>query len=109
MDEKADILSEREEALKKREAEVLRRELRQEAGADLERRGLPKGLCDMLDYADRQTCSMSIDRVERLFREAVQQGVDSRLKDGIVPLRTGGAKKDFADMTDEEYYAATLR
>ena len=37
-------------------------------------------LLELLDYADAERCSASIETVERLFRQAVQQGVDRTLK-----------------------------
>lgn len=98
----------REAAIAQREAEITRRELRAEAIETLHKRGLPAGLEAVLSYSDADACSASIDAVEKAFREAVQQGVDERLKLSGVSLRTGGAP-DYAKMSDAEYYAATYQ
>lgn len=82
---------EREAAIAKREADITRRELRAEAIDTLHKRGLPAGLEAVLNYSDADACSASIDTVEKVFREAVQQGVDERLKQSGVRLSLGNA------------------
>lgn len=98
----------REAAIAKREAEITRRELRAEAIETLHKRGLPANLEAVLNYADADACSASIDTVEKAFREAVQQGVDERLRQSGVTVRAGNAP-DYAKMSDAEYYAATYK
>ena len=80
----ADILA-REQQMNAREAEIMRRELRAEALSTLEQRGLPIGLADVLTYEGAEECSASIEAVEKAFRAAVQQGVDTRLKPKEMP------------------------
>lgn len=99
---------EREEAIARREAEITRRELRAEAIETLRKRGLPSGLEAVLSYTDADSCNASIDTVEKAFREAVQQGVNERLKQSGVSVRAGGAP-DYAKMSDADYYAATYQ
>ena len=99
-----ELLRQREQEVTLREQEVMRRELRQEAAAELEGRGLPQGLCEMLDLGSRSRMAHSIETMERVFRGAVQQQVDTRLKGGMT-LEKGGTRRDTSDMTDEEYYA----
>lgn len=83
----------REAAIAKREAEITRRELRAEAIEPLHKRGLPANLEAVLNYADADACSASIDTVEKAFREAVQQGVDERLRQSSVTVRTGNGNQ----------------
>lgn len=79
---------EREAAIARREADITRRELKAEAIDTLAKRGLPRGLEAVLDYASAEACSASIDAVEKVFREAVQAGVDERLRQSGVTLRS---------------------
>ena len=83
----------REAAIAKREAEITRRELRAEAIETLHKRGLPANLEAVLNYADADACSASIDTVEKAFREAVQQGVDERLRQSGVTVRAGNGNQ----------------
>ena len=81
----------REAELQRREADVERRELRAQAAQELAARQLPAELLELLDYADAERCSASIETVERLFRQAVQQGVERRIA-GSAP-RSGGDRQ----------------
>jgi len=85
----ADILA-REETMATREAEIMRRELRAEALNTLEQKWLPCGLADMLVYTDAEACNASIEAAEKVFRQAVQVGVDARLKPKEMPKGGGG-------------------
>ena len=80
----------REEALNQREADINRRELRSQAMDTLLQRDLPRELESVLDYSSAEACSASLDNVERVFRAAVQAGVDARLKASGVRLPLGG-------------------
>jgi hypothetical protein len=82
-----DDAAEREEALERREKEVMRRELRAGAMEKLAEKGLPGALAELLDYRDADACSHSLDAAEKAFRGAVQAGITERLK-GAAP-RTG--------------------
>ncbi|OMF54687.1 hypothetical protein BK138_16140 [Paenibacillus rhizosphaerae] len=80
----------REDELSKREGEITRRELRATALEQLAEKGLPKTLADILDYGDAESTNKSIEAVEKAFREAVEAGVNERLR-GDAP-RGGGSK-----------------
>ena len=82
---------ERETRLSEREADITRRELRAEAIDTLTSRGLPRELEQLLNYQNADACSASIDAIERVFRAAVQKGVDERINQSRNPLpRSGG-------------------
>ena len=86
---------EREEQLRSREAEITRRELRAGAVDALISRGLPRELEQLVNYADAEACSQSIDALEKVFRSAVQAGVDERIKRSRSPLpRTGSGEQN---------------
>lgn len=70
----------REEELTKREAEITRRELRATALETLAEKSLPKQLADILVYTDAESTNNSLEAVEKAFREAVEAGVNERLK-----------------------------
>ncbi|MDY3025966.1 MAG: DUF4355 domain-containing protein [Candidatus Faecivicinus sp.] len=98
----------REEEITRREAELTRRELKATAMDELAKRKLPGGLLDILNYSDADACSASIATVEKAWRECVQQGVNERLAQSGVSLKTGGSP-DYANMSDADYYAATYK
>lgn len=70
----------REDALAKREADITRRELRATALESLAEKGMPKELADILNYKDADSTKSSLEAVETAFREAVEAGVNERLK-----------------------------
>lgn len=98
----------REEAITRREADITRRELRAAAIDTLAQKGLPRGLEAILTYTDADACNASIDAVEKVFREAVQEGVNERLRASGVSLRNSG-NNDYSRMSDADYYAATYK
>ena len=96
----------REEEITRREAELTRRELKATAMDELAKRKLPGGLLDILNYSDADACSASIATVEKAWRECVQQGVNKRLAQSGVSLKTGtGNQPDPDKMTDDEWFA----
>lgn len=80
----------REDALKQREAEVARKELRAQAVETLGGKELPAELADILVYTDAEACNASIAVVESAFRKAVKAEVDKRLAASSVKLTRGG-------------------
>ena len=73
---------------------------------ELAKRKLPGGLLDILNYSDADACSASIATVEKAWRECVQQGVNERLAQSGVSLKTGtGNQPDPDKMTDDEWFA----
>ena len=98
----------REQQLQQREAEITRRELRAQAIETLMSRDLPRELESVLDYSSADACNASIANIERVYRAAVQQGVDARLRASGVNLPAPGSQPDYANMSDADYYAATL-
>ena len=98
---------EREEQLSKREAEITRRELRAQAAEALIKKDLPKELGKLLDYSSEDAMQDSLTNVEKVFRAAVQAGVDARIAQGGRRVESsGGSKPDADKMSDEEYYAS---
>lgn len=80
-DERAE--HERQELQKKlseREAEITKRELRAEAKSQLSDKGLPVELAEVLPYTDADTTNAALAAVEKVFRQAVEKGVNERLK-----------------------------
>ena len=99
----------REQQLAQREADITRRELRAQAIDTLMARDLPRELESVLDYSSADACNASIANVERVFRAAVQAGVDARLRASGVNLPAPGNQPDYDHMSDADYYAATLK
>ena len=84
----------REEALRLREMALERRELRAWAEEALREKGLSPKLAECLDYASKEACEASIERIEQVMREAIQQGVDQRIAAAGIPLRMAPGGQD---------------
>lgn len=95
----------RETALNEREQALDRRALNTLCEEALSARGLPVCLSAALSFAREADVVPCVDALEQAFRQAVQQGVEDRLK-GQTP-KTGYAP-DPRELPDEEYYAAVL-
>lgn len=106
-DQAQQAAQQREQQLNQREADITRRELRAQAIETLMSRDLPRELESVLDYSSADACNASIANIERVFRAAVQQGVDARLRSSGVNLPAPGNQPDYAHMSDADYYAAT--
>lgn len=97
-EEKAEYMRQKQEKeLKDREAAITRRELMAEAKNTMAEKKLPVGLAEVLNYADADSCSKSIEAVEKAFQEAVQAAVEEKLKGGKPPKKATSA--------DDEYLA----
>ncbi|MBS5267603.1 MAG: DUF4355 domain-containing protein [Clostridiales bacterium] len=104
-EEKSDYLQQkREKELADKEAAITRRELMAEAKNTLAEKKLPVGLAEVLNYADADSCSKSIVAVEKAFNEAVETGVQERLKGGVPPIKAPENGKMF---TKEQVNAMT--
>ena len=71
---------ERDKQLKDRESEITKRELRAEAKNQLSDKGLPVELAEILPYSDAESTNNALEAVEKVFRLAVEKGVNERLK-----------------------------
>jgi len=82
-------LVEREKALAQREEEVRRRELRAMALEELATQQMPAELCELLDYSGEEAWRASLDTLLRVWRAAVQKGVEARVASATP--KAGGA------------------
>ncbi len=98
-----------QERLAERESEIARRELQMQATQILTARGLPRELEGFLDFHDAKACNVSIDRIEGMFRAAVQKGIEDRLRASRVSLPAPNNGPDYENMDDESYYRATMK
>lgn len=73
------------EKIQQRERDITRRELMAEAKNTLGEKKLPISLADILDYSDAEKCNSSLAIVEKVFNEAVEAGVNEKLKGGPPP------------------------
>lgn len=101
-EEKAEYLRQKQEKeLKDREAAITHRELMAEAKNTLAEKKLPVGLAEVLNYVDADSCSKSIDAVEKAFQEAVQAAVEEKLKGGTPPKKApSGGEEDLAKQVE---------
>lgn len=68
--------------LEAREAAITRRELTAQAKEQLADKGLPVTLAEILNFSDAESCSKSIETVEKAFQTAVEKAVEERIKGG---------------------------
>ena len=101
-------MSRREAELNEREKQLIRREVKAMAIEKLTARGLPRELADALNFESEAECLKSIDKIERVFRQAVQLAVDERLR-GDIPAVGMSRGADADSLTDAEFYKLSLR
>lgn len=89
----------REKELDDKEAAITKRELEAEAKNTLAEKKLPAGLAEILNYVDADSCNKSIAAVEKAFREAVEAGVQDKLKGGAPQKKAPGT--DGADLAKQ--------
>lgn len=99
----------REAALKEREAEITKRELRAEAKSQLSDKGLPVELAEVLPYTDADTTNAALAAVEKVFRAAVEKGVNERLKGNAPKVGQGGTAKVSAEEAEKMSYSERVR
>jgi len=98
-DEKAAAKTkEREDAIAKREGDIIKRELRAKALDTLGQKGLPTELADTLSYADEDGLNASLTSVEKAFRASLSKAVDEKLKGSPPPAGDGKAPSQMAAM-----------
>jgi len=105
-DEKAKYAEEKRAAdLGKREKDINTRELKAQAYETLAEKGIPKELVDILNYENADTCSKSIESVEKAFQSAVEKAVNEKLRGRGTP-KVGGQKGTPSTLEGalEDYY-----
>lgn len=101
-------MTQREKALQEREKQLMQKELKNKAVEKLQEKGLPKELADALPYESEVECLNAMDKLEQIFRKAVQQSVDEKLK-GKVPASGIGLTTDTESLSDQDYYQRFAR
>ena len=96
-------LDQREQELADREKAIARKELTAEAKAMLSERDLPVELVNVVDLTSAETVSQSVAVLQKSWEQAVQKGVQEKLKGGApmkqVPVDSDGiTKEEFARM-----------
>lgn len=89
--------------LRKREQEITRRELTAEAKNTLVEKKMPVALSEILDYSDAENCKASLTTVIEAFQEAIEAGVEERLKGGKPPKAPIEGKK--SDLNEQIFNA----
>ena len=97
--------AQREAALNDREQQIVRRELRAEAARMLSERSLPMELMDALNYESAEQVNLSMDAAEKAFRQAVQSGIEERMRAAAPSIARSGRS---GDMSDDEYYRSRV-
>ena len=93
-------LDQREQELADREKALARKELTAEAKAMLSERDLPVELVNVVDLTSAETVSASIGALQKSWEQAVQKGVQEKLKGGA-PMKQAPVDSDV--ITKEEF------
>lgn len=95
-------LDQREQELANREKAIARKELTAEAKSMLSERDLPVELVNVVDLTSAETVSASIGALQKSWEQAVQKGVQEKLK-GKAPINHAPTVND--ELTVEEFRA----
>lgn len=91
-----------EEAEKKR----MRSEMRALALSEASKKGLPTSLVDLVVTDDETTTTENLERVSKSFKEAVQEAVKGKFRDGGREIEPGDkSPTDIGGLSMEEYVA----
>lgn len=83
----------RADELAKREAAIVRRELKASAKEKLAEKGLSSALADFLDYSDEAKMSESLEKLAKTYAASIQAGVELKLK-GTEPMKKAPQNAD---------------
>jgi hypothetical protein len=83
----------RTDELAKREAAIVRRELKASAKEKLQEKGLSSDLADFLDYTDETKMSESLEKLAKTYQTSIQAGVEAKLK-GTEPMKKAPQNTD---------------
>lgn len=86
-----------EEADAKRERDLTLREMRLEAADQLEEKGMPRTLVDLVVDVDADQVSSNIENLSKAFNKAVEDKVQEKLKGKTPNDPSGNGKKNDAD------------
>ena len=89
-------MTERETALAVREEALKHREIHAAAVQLLQEKGLPAELADAMEFADEASMRAAVTQLEQVFRLALQQGIEERMK-GIAPVASVNTTAGFED------------
>ena len=85
----------RTDELAKREAAIVKRELKASAREKLQEKGLSSDLADFLDYTDETKMSESLEKLAKTYQNSIQLGVEAKLK-GTKPMEKAPQSTDAA-------------
>mgnify|MGYP002540083554 CR=1 FL=1 len=84
--------------IKAREEKLNQREMKLEAGSELNKRGMSSEFLQFLDYKDAESCNNSIAALEALYKKELQAGIEKavneRLRGNGAPKGNQGTKVD---------------
>ena len=77
-------------------------------GAELQRRGLSANFAPYLTGEDSESSQAAIEAFEGLWKASLAAAVNDRMRSDMPPKDPNHAV-DYSNMSDEEYYAATMK
>ena len=101
-------LSKDRAALDAERAEFARQRLQVSVGTELQKRGLSAEFAPYLTGEDSESSQAAIDAFENLWKSSLATAVNDRMRSDVLPKDPKPAV-DYSKMSDEEYYAATMK
>ena len=95
-------------ALEAERAGFARQRLQVSVGAELQRRGLSANFAPYLTGEDSESSQAAIEAFEGLWKASLAAAVNDRMRSDMPPKDPNHAV-DYSNMSDEEYYAATMK
>ena len=95
-------------ALEAERAAFVRQRLQVSVGAELQKRGLSADFAPYLTGEDSESSQAAIDTFEGLWKTSLAAAVNDRMRSDTPPKDPKPAV-DYSKMSDEEYYAATMK
>lgn len=94
-----------DDEITQREKQIQRREMHAQAVERLASQQLPVQLAEALDYTDEERFAASLEAITSLFSQAVQRGVELRLRGTIPTVGTSAVKTTTLREAIEQRYA----
>ena len=102
------LLNKDRAALDAERAAFDRERLQVTVGTELQKRGLSADFAPWLTGQDAETSQANIERFEALWNSSITAAVNHRMRSDTPPREPKPAV-DYSKMSDEEYYAATMK
>lgn len=93
----------KDEEIKTLKTEILKRDMKDEIITKLDQSGLSISLAQLVQYSDRKGTMESLDQIIKVVNEAVNDGVDARLRGSARPVKAPEQYSEQKDVFSREF------